>query len=406
MKKQICLTAILLFCYCLGNAQWYQVTGYSSTGNASSMVVMGDTMIVSSTGNAYDIIPGIFTSTNGGVTWSSKNTILGTPASPLVKSAGNLYTGTWGQGVYLSMDKGISWVAKNNGLPSGFDVFDLAVNNTNFYVCGIGGIFHSSDNANTWENISLPGIVQAISIIAKGDTILSSIVTQTIAGVYKSTNNGAAWSLIGNSTGLNDTYIRKFDLFYNRIFAASSGDLGTGNIYVSPDNGISWIAAQGLDDQGHNYPYNFIPSGNTIFLATSNGVYKSIDFGVTWSNTGCSNAQSLAIIGDTLFAGTGFHGIWKRGLSELIGGINDRNDNKGFTIYPNPASGIITIELQEVLSPVKCTFSVFNVQGDMLIQKPLMDSITELDISGLEGGVYILKLTNNNYTVVKKFVKK
>ena len=97
------------------------------------------------------------------------------------------------------------------------------------------------------------------------------------------------------------------------------GDSGTGNVYVSSDHGVSWTAAAGLDDQGHNYPSNFLPCNNTMFLATANGVYKSENSGLNWTNTGCPNAISLAIIGDSLFAGTGYHGIWKRGLSEVLG---------------------------------------------------------------------------------------
>ena len=406
MNKQLCFTAILVsFCF-MGNAQWQQVKGYSANGNASSMIVINDTMIASSTGNVYDGIPGLFTSTDHGVTWSVKNTSLGISASPLITGGGYLYTGTAGQGVYVSTDKGTSWTAKNNGLPSGFPVFDLIGNNTDLYACGTGGIFHSSDNANTWENISLAGTIEAESVIAAGDTIISGFVSQTIAGVYKSTDNGADWTLINNTSGLNDTRIRKFALYYNTLFAASNGDLGTGNIYVSTDNGISWTAANGLNDQGHNYPNNFIAFNKTIFLATANGVYKSIDYGLNWTNTGCSNTMSLAIIGDTIFTGTGYHGIWKRGLSEMTGGIEDNKDNRGFAVYPNPSSGKIKIELKQYSSLENTIISIYNVQGKLLFQQPLKKDITELDISGFEKGVYILKLTNNKMTEVTKFVDK
>ena len=89
------------------------------------MIVINDTMIASSTGNVYDGIPGLFISTDHGVTWSAKNTSLGISASPLIAVGGDLYTGTAGHGVYLSTDNGTSWIAKNNGLSSDFPVFDL-----------------------------------------------------------------------------------------------------------------------------------------------------------------------------------------------------------------------------------------------------------------------------------------
>jgi len=406
MNKQINFT-IILACICsLGNAQWQQVGGYSANGNASSMIVINDTMIVSSTGNVYDLTPGLYTSTNHGVTWSAKNTNLGTSASPLITDGGYLYAGTWGHGVYLSIDKGNTWIDKNNGLPLSFPVLDLIIINTDLYACGTGGIFHSTDNATTWENISLAGTDQAASVIVAGDTIISSFVSQTVAGVYKSNDNGAIWTLIDPTTGLNDTRIRKFALDYNTIFAASDGDLGTGNVYVSTDNGNSWTAGNGLNDQGHNYPQKFIAFDNTIFLATANGVYKSNDYGLNWMNTGCINAMSLAIIGDTLFAGTGYHGIWKRRLSEMAGGIEDMKENRGLTAYPNPSSDKINIGFKKYSSVDNTTVSIYNIQGELLFQQPLKKDITEIDISGLKKGVYLIKLTSNKITEVTMFVKK
>jgi hypothetical protein len=406
MNKPIYLTVILASIYCFGNAQWQQVSGYSINGNASSMVVINDTMIVSHTGNVYDMIPGIYTSTNHGISWSPKNTSLGISASPLISSGGLLYTGTSGQGVYVSTDKGNTWTPKNNGLPSGFPVFDLIADNSSFYVCGTGGIFHSVDNTASWENISLAGTFQATAVIAAGDTIIACFVSQTVAGVYWSANNGAEWILINSASGLNDTRIRKFALYKNTIYAAADGDLGSGNVYVSTDHGISWTAAEGLDDQGHNYPYNFLPNNNTMFLATTNGVYKSINSGLNWTNTGCTNAISLAIAGDTLFAGTGVHGIWKRGLSEMPGSIEESADNTQIAVYPNPASDKIIIALRNYSSRGKPIISIYNMQGQALFQQPLRKDITEFDIKGLEKGVYLVKLTNTDLTEFTKLVKK
>lgn len=393
-------------CICsIGHAQWQQLGGYSINGNASSLVIMNDTMIASHTGNVYDMIPGIFTSTNHGISWSQKNTSLGTSASPLILNGGLLYTGTSGQGVYVSADHGTTWTARNNGLPSDFPVLDLIADTASFFVCGTGGIFHSVDNTASWADISLAGTVQASAVIAAGDTIIASFVSQTTEGVYYSTNNGATWILINSSSGLNDTRIRKFALYKNKIYAAANGDLGTGNVYVSGDHGMTWTAATGLDDQGHNHPYNFLPYNNTMFLATSNGVYKSVNSGLTWTNTGCSNTISLAVIADTLFAGTGYHGIWKRGLSEMLGVSEKSADHSRMSVYPNPASDKITIELKNRSSMENPIVSIYNMQGQAIFQQTLNKERTELDIKGLEEGIYLVKLSSTNLTEITKLVK-
>lgn len=406
MNKQVYLTVILACICSFGNAQWKQLGGYSIHGNASSLVIMNDTMIASHTGNVYDMTPGIFTSTNHGISWSQKNSSLGTDASPLISNGGLLYTGTSGQGVYVSADHGTTWTVRNNGLPSGFPVFDLIADTSSFFVCGSGGIFHSVDNTASWADISLAGTVQASAVIATGDTIIASFVSQTTEGVYYSTNNGATWILINSTSGLNDTRIRKFALYKNKIYAAANGDLGTGNVYVSGDHGMSWTAATGLDDQGHNHPYDFLPFNNTMFLATSNGVYKSGNSGLTWTNTGCTNATSLAIIADSLFAGTGYHGIWKRGLSELLGVSEKNADNSRIAVYPNPASDKITIELKNCTSIGNPIVSIYNMQGQALFQQALNKDRTEFDIKELEEGIYLVKLSATNLTDFTKLVKK
>ena len=95
-----------------------------------------------------------------------------------------------------------------------------------------------------WQHVdgySING--NASSIVLINDTIIASFVSQTIAGIYWLANNGANWILSNNTSGLNDTRIRKFALYENATYAASDGDLSTGNVYVSGDHGISWTAA-------------------------------------------------------------------------------------------------------------------------------------------------------------------
>ena len=70
--------------------------------------------------------------------------------------------------------------------------------------------------------------------------------------------------------------------------------------------------------------------------------------GSSWTsvNTGLTDLGifPLAIKGDTLFAGTSSHGVWKRPLSQMTG-IEEINNNAGnIEVYPNPATNNITIE--------------------------------------------------------------
>lgn len=69
-------------------------------------------------------------------------------------------------------------------------------------------------------------------------------------------------------------------------------------------------------------------------------------------------------------------------------------------IYPNPASKLIIIEL-----PVSGHISILNLSGQELITQPKEEGKTEIDISGLAGGVYFVKVIHDTTIGVGIFVK-
>ena len=69
-------------------------------------------------------------------------------------------------------------------------------------------------------------------------------------------------------------------------------------------------------------------------------------------------------------------------------------------IYPNPTTNIITIE-----SLQKSTIEILNIQGQTIQQQLIQQGKTDIDISGLAKGVYLLRLNSNNMTEATKFVK-
>jgi hypothetical protein len=80
-------------------------------------------------------------------------------------------------------------------------------------------------------------------------------------------------------------------------------------------------------------------------------------------------------------------------------GIDD-NFADQVQLYPNPVSdGVITISTP---TPGEKQVTVFDILGKQVIETEIMGN--QLDLSSLQGGVYLLKLTQNNVTVTKKLV--
>lgn len=83
--------------------------------------------------------------------------------------------------------------------------------------------------------------------------------------------------------------------------------------------------------------------------------------------------------------------------------INEYISNNLMQIYPNPANEYITIETSDITK--EQTISIYNVQGQLLLQQPMQKAKSEMNISNLAKGLYIIKLTTADRFAVKKFIK-
>ena len=138
----------------------------------------------------------------------------------------------------------------------------------------------------------------------------------------------------------------------------------------------------------------------SITLRTSNG-------GLTWKQqTSCSqeNLESVFATGiNTAFA-VGYGTILKtnspgNNISEFISNSNE------ISIYPNPATEKITIELLKISGLQNTNVSIYNIHGQLLMQKLFNQAKSEISITGLERGIYIVRVYNNDAVIVTKIVK-
>jgi len=71
------------------------------------------------------------------------------------------------------------------------------------------------------------------------------------------------------------------------------------------------------------------------------------------------------------------------------------------SVYPNPASGILYIELVEV----PATIRMYTLENKRLITFEAENSLSEIDIKNLPEGIYVLQITTHDYTSVRKVIK-
>jgi PKD repeat protein len=151
----------------------------------------------------------------------------------------------------------------------------------------------------------------------------------------------------------------------------------------------------------------------TFSAATSKGATSySWDFGDgSTLGTGVSPQHTYTVNGiyTVTLTITGPCGTQTKTSTVVIQGISleEQRAVDGMRIFPNPFSSTFAIDLGNMRA-VEVTVRVMSASGVVVMQKTDKNSNGKIDITELSGypkGVYLLEISNNSQTVVKKIVK-
>ena len=385
--KKIIVLVIAIFIMNVANAQWQQTNLNGGLNNwIFSMATYGDTVLAGTNG-------GTNLSIDNGDTWTAMNNgWSGATITAIAIKDSNIYVGTYEAGIYLSTNNGNSWTAidTTNDIGSGISVNSFAIKDTNIFVAADEGVYLFSINGKHLIKSDTGFSINMVYAIAISD---SNIFAGTWGGgVYLSTNNGVSW--YASNIGLTEKIVETLFIRGTNIFAGTIV-----GVYLSNDNSNSWILANhGMSTCTFHSILNY---GNYLIAGTDDGVAISSNNQIYWNLTGLSNVLSLALKGDTIFAGTQSAGVWKRSISEMTAGINENTINNNVSIYPNPTKDNLTIETN---TNTEQRLEIINLIGQTVYTN-IINRKTTINTSAFTNGVYILKLSSDKETVVKKFVK-
>lgn len=371
---------------------------------------------------------GVYYSGYGGNSWRATSGLPCTVVKSLAASNSTIFAGTIGHGLFRSTDDGNEWEKTGNEIPDWVSIVALATKGTTVFAGTSDGLYRSTDDGVTWS-ISLAG-PQVQSFATTPTTIFSGVY---YGGIYTSTDNGINWSQINN--GLPVRPVNAIAVKGTTLFAGTEGN----GVYRSMDNGNSWIPVNsGLTNQ---IIFSLVVNGTTIFAGTDGGLFKTDNNGSLWTQVEYGRINSLALYDSTLFAGT-YSGAyisanngetWAAANEGLIGLINSfafkgtnvfaatsgsgvfinqalltrtEDEVEGvpqICIYPNPAKNTITCEPPEYLTGR--LLSVYNVNGREVLRQLITEQLTNIDISILPAGWYVMRYDNGMTIRTGKFIK-
>ena len=86
-------------------------------------------------------------------------------------------------------------------------------------------------------------------------------------------------------------------------------------------------------------------------------------------------------------------------------GVNEWGDGH-FTLYPNPTSGIITLQLTPETCPMNSEIQIFDIYGKRLQVISFTGETTQIDLSSYVPGVYLIQMVGDGRVIgVRKVVK-
>lgn len=126
------------------------------------------------------------------------------------------------------------------------------------------------------------------------------------------------------------------------------------------------------------------------------------------SNMSMADAAKLYLQADTLlYNGANYNPIcnrfFNRGLiNTCLVGQNEHNNPSIISIYPNPTKGEITINLGT--NNNSCLIEIYTFTGKVIYKNNIVNDSRKLDLSHLNKGVFLVKLTSKNNVKIEKLI--
>ena len=358
---------------------------------------------------------GIFNSTDNGKTWSN---IAGFIAGTVVISSGDeIYIGIDAQNRILhSNSNGLNWDTIQT--PFVLGGFIQLIYDSILFAYDWGWISKSNDGGYTWTEVLSTSNVEIFNDIIEKDNFLfagsTSFLSSTGGGVYRSSDNGDTWEQVGmNGYGVSSFAV---DMDNHLLAGVRFNYYPTQyGVFRSMDQGVSWdnllpghlVTSLAVDEFGGIYAgcdSDFGPEG----------VKYSDDNGQMWSslNSGFhpnASITSLAISTENyIYVTTINPNHLYRSINPIVSISEKSREQLDIKVFPNPFQDRINLHINGLIyNNEKLIIKIFNSSGQNIYScENSVNNEFSINLEKLPSGLYYCLIrtgtTEHNIKLIKK----
>lgn len=260
-----------------------------------------------------------------------------------------LWAGSYGKGIFLSLDNGAKWQAKNRGI-SNTQIKSIFIDKENSILTGTSwGLFIKNMKQFKWDEIDTFAGKSVNAVIKDNE---GNIYAGTTNGVFKYDATTKKWDRVfGGAAYLNITALSIDNT--GLLYAGTDGD----GLFISTDKGKSW---EEIDNGITNKRITAIKFDSTdrLYVGTYDGIFNGVSHkkDSTWVFENITNnlkntiVLSITAVNNNVYVGTDGGGVYvKRNGSNLWtetnnGLLNKRIyslfDDQSGNIYAGTSDGV------------------------------------------------------------------
>ena len=297
-----------------------------------------------SASTGYTVGGGCWKTTDAGDTWTEQTTNWTTSAlfSVDFPDANTGYMVGGSENIIKTKNGGANWVLKHTGSA---ELHGVSFADTSHgWAVGYGKVLHTMDGGNTWATQYTASENYWHCVAIDNNTCY---VCGSSGQILKTINGGANWTI--QSTGTLSDILQMY--FINSTTGYATG--GQSTILFTNDGGITWVPQ---------------------YCAVSFGIF----FGVCFTD----------LINGYICGGSG---VMLKTTNGGITGIEDVSGDNNFTLFPNPASDLITIYPSEDF--IGKQILIFNSIGKCVRNEEI--SSDQISLKELPEGVYFIAVSGD-----------